>query len=83
MKTQASSRHKGKSVATNPPVEQEVEEEDVYPDSDHSEEEEARRDPDSECAPLIDPWYNPSPYFPKAPGDYASPPLGHVWLVLC
>ena len=83
VKTQASSRRKGKGVALDPPVEQEVEEEDVRSDSDYSDEEEARRDPDSECAPLINSWYNISPYFPKALGDYSSPPPGRVWLALC
>ena len=83
VKTQASSHRKGKSVAVDPSVEQEVEEEDVRSDSDHSEEEEARRDPNSECAPLIDPWYTLSPHFPKAPGDYVPPPVNRVWLALC
>ena len=37
----------------------------------------------NECAPLIDPWYDTHAHFPKVPGDYTSPPLGHVWLALC
>ena len=55
----------------------------MYSKSDHSDEEEAPRDPDSECAPLIDPWYNAHPHFPVDPGDYVPPPPGCVWLALC
>ena len=43
----------------------------MYSESDYFDEEEAQRDPDSECAPLIDPWYDIHPHFPKIPGDYA------------
>ena len=42
-----------------------------------------QRDPDSECAPLIYPWYDIHPHFPNIPGDYMPPPLGRVWLTLC
>ena len=55
----------------------------MYSESDHSNEEEVQRDPDSECAPLIDPWYDVHPYFPKIPGDYAPLPSGCVWLAFC
>ena len=55
----------------------------MYFESDHSDEEEARRDPNSECAPLIDPWYDVHPSFPKIPGDYVPPSPSHVWLTLC
>ena len=55
VKSSGSSRRKGKEVVYDPPVEQEIGEEAVYSESDHSHEEEARRDLDSECAPLIDP----------------------------
>ena len=47
-------------------------------DSEQSTEEETERDPDSECAPLIDPWYEINPHFPKAPGKYVSLPSGRV-----
>ena len=63
-KSPGSSRHKGKAVAFDPPV---VSEEMDRSDSERSIEEEAKRDPNGECAPLIDPWYETSPYFPKAP----------------
>ena len=42
----------------------------------YSEEEEGSRDPDSECAPLIDPWYDTHMHFLTVPGDYLPPPLG-------
>ena len=83
MKSSGSSRHKRKEAVYNPPIEQETGEEAVYSESDHSDEEEARCDPDSECAPLIDLWYNVYPSFPKIPGDYVPPPLSRVWLTLC
>ena len=83
MKISSSSRCKGKEAVYDPPVEQETGEEAVYSELDHSDEEEARRDPDSECAPLIDPWYNVYPPFPKIPGDCVLPPSSRVWLALC
>ena len=56
----------------------------MYSESDHSDEEEAQRALDSECTPLINPWYDIHAHFPKVPGDYTSPlPSGHVWLALC
>ena len=55
----------------------------VYSKSDHFDEEEVQCDPDSECAPLIDPWYDVHPHFPKIPNDYTPPPSGRVWLALC
>ena len=60
-----------------------VGEEAEYSESEHSDEEEAQRDLDSECAPLIDPWYDINPHFPKILGYYALPPPSHVWLALC
>ena len=82
-KSQGSSHRKGKEVISAPLATHDVGEEAVYSKSDHSDVEEAQRDPDNECAPLIDPWYNIDPHFPKIPGDYALPLLGHVWLDLC
>ena len=83
VKSSGSSRHKGKEVVYDPPAEQEMSEEAVYSESDHSDEEEVRRDPDNECAPLIDPWYDVHPSFPKIPSDYMPLPPSHVWLALC
>ena len=77
-KSPGSSRRKGKAVAFEPPV---VSEEVDRSDSERSIEEEAERDPDGECAPLI-PWYETSPHFPKVPGEYVPSPPGRVLITL-
>jgi len=82
-KSQSSSHRKGKEVICDPPAARDVGEEAVYSELDHSDEEETQRAPNSECAPLIDPWYDIHPHFPKIPGDYTPLPLGCVWLALC
>ena len=82
VKSQGSSRHKGKKAISDPPAALDVGEEAEYSELEHSNEEEAQRDPDSECAPLIDPWYDVHPYFLKIPSDYALLPPGCVWLTL-
>ena len=82
VKSSGSSRRKGKEAVYDPPVEQETGEEAVYFESDHSDEEEAQHDPDSECAPLIDPWYDVHPSFPKIHGDYMPLSPSRVWLTL-
>ena len=84
MKSSGSSRRKGKEAVYDPPIEQETGEKAVYSESsNHFDKEEVRRDPNSECAPLIDPWYDAHPSFPKIPGDYVPPSPTHVWLALC
>ena len=83
VKSQGSSHRKGKEVASDPPAVPDVGEEVEYSESKHFVGEETQRDPDSECAPLIDPWYDIHPHFPKIPSDYAPPPSGCVWLALC
>ena len=62
---------KGKTVASDSPA---VPEEVERSDSELSTEEETEHNLDSECAPLIDPWYEISPHFPKVPGEYVPPP---------
>ena len=79
VKSQGSSRRKGKAVASDSPA---VPEEMERSDLERSAEEETERDPDSECAPLIDPWYEVNPYFPKIPGDYEPLPSGRVLIAL-
>ena len=70
---------KGKTVASDSPaVPKEVE----CSNSKRSTEEETECDPDSECAPLIDPWYEINPHFPKVPGEYVPPPPGRVLITL-
>ena len=83
MKSQSSSHRKGKEVISDPPAACGVDKETVYSELDHSNKEETDHDPNSECTPLIDPWYNVHPYFPKILGDYSPPPPGRVWLALC
>ena len=78
-KSPGSSRRKGKAVAFDPPV---VSEEVDRSDSERSVEEEAERDPYGECAPLIEPWYETSPYFPKALGEHVPPLPGRVLITL-
>ena len=53
-----------------------------HSDSERSIEEGTERDPDSECAPLINPWYEINPHFPKVLGEYVLPPLGRVLITL-
>ena len=79
VKSQGSSRRKGKAVTSDSPT---VPEEMERSDSERSAEEETERDPDSECAPLIDPWYKINPHFPKIPGDYVPSPPGRVLITL-
>ena len=70
---------KGKTVASDSlAVPKEVE----CSDSERSTEEETEHDPDSECAPLINPWYEINPHFPKVPGEYVPPPPGRVLITL-
>nr|POE81435.1 hypothetical protein CFP56_05934 [Quercus suber] len=58
-------------------------EEAMYSKSDHFDEEDASRESDNKCTPLINPWYNAYPHFPKVPGDYVMPSPGRVWLTMC
>ena len=78
VKSLGSSHCKGKEAVFDPRIEQETGKEAVYSESDYFDEEEARRDPDSECAPLIDPWYDVHHSFPKIPGDYVLPSPSRV-----
>ena len=78
VKSQGSSHRKGKEAISDPPTALDVGREAEYSKSEHSDEEEAQRNPNSKCAPLIEPWYGVHPHFPKIPSDYAL--LGRVWL---
>ena len=75
VKSPSSSRCKGKAIASDPPT---VPEEVERSDSERSTKEETECDLDSECAPLINPWYEINPHFPKVPGEYVPPPPGRV-----
>ena len=82
VKSQGFSRRKGKAIASDSPAVPDVGEEMEHSDSEWSIEEETQRDPNSEGAPLIDPWYEVHPHFPKVLGDYAQPLPGRVWIAL-
>ena len=82
VKSQGSSRRKGKAIASDSPAVPDVGQEMERSDSEQSAEEETQRDPNSECTPLIDPWYEVNSHFPKIPGDYVPPPPGRVLIAL-
>ena len=81
-KGQGSSCRKGKEVTSDDLATWDVAEEAFHSKSKHFDKEEAWCDPDSECAPLIDRWYDAHAHFPKVPTEYTPPPLGRVWLTL-
>ena len=83
VKSQVSSHRKGKEVISAPPATRDVGEEVVYSELNHSNEEQVQRDPDSEYAPLIYPWYDIHPHFQKILSDYTPPLPSCVWLALC
>ena len=62
-KGQGSSRHKGKEVSFDDPATRDVGKEALHSKSKHSDKEEARHDPDSECAPFIDTVRHLCPFF--------------------
>ena len=82
-KIRGSSRYKGKGIASDDPAMLKIGNETTYSALDRFDEEEARRDPNSECAPLIDPQYDTHAHFPKVPSKYTPPSLSCVWLALC
>ena len=82
-KDEGSSRRKGKEVATNDPSTKTIGKEAPLSKLDHFEEEEGGCDPNNECPPLIDSWYDTHIHFPVVLGDYLPPPLGHGWLSIC
>ena len=82
VKSQGSSHRKGKAIASDSPAILDVGEETEHSESEQSTREETQCNPNSECASLIDPWYEVHPHFPKVPGDYAPPPPDRVWLAL-
>ena len=82
-KGQGSSHCKEKEVASDDLAMWDVGKEALHSELECSDEEEARCNPDSECTPLIDPWYNTYAHFPKVLSEYMPMLLGHVWLALC
>ena len=82
-KGEDSSHRKGKEIVVDDPVSKVVGEDAPLSSSERSEEEEVSRDLDSECAPLIDLWYDTHMDFLVVPGDYLPPLPGYVWLSIC
>ena len=82
VKSHGSSRSKGKEVVSDDLAMQDVGKKATYSELNRFDEEEARLDLDSECAPFIDPWYDTHAHFLKVPGEYMSPPPGCMWLAL-
>ena len=70
VKCEGSSRQKGKEIGTNNPATKTVGEDTPLSESEYSGEEEVGRYLDSECASLINPWYDTHMHFPMVPSDY-------------
>ena len=82
-KGKSSSHHKGKEITFDDPATKIVGENAPLFESERFEEEEGGRDLDSECAPLIDPWYDTHAHFLKVSDKYFPLLPGHVWLFIC
>lgn len=81
--SEGSSHCKGnEAIVDEPLVEVEKGKEAPHSELDCSEEEEESCDPDSECPPFIDLWYDTHSQFPMVLGDYSHPLPGCVWLFL-
>jgi len=83
VKGEGSSYRKGKEIASDDLATKNVGEDAPHFESEHSDEEEGHRDPDSVCAPLIDPWYDTYAHFLKVFGKCLPPPSGRVRLSIC
>ena len=82
-KGEGSSRRKGKEIAFDNPATNAVGKDAHLSELEHSEEEETSCNLDSNCAPLIDLWYDTHTYFLTVLGDYLPPPSGCIWLFIC
>ena len=74
---------KGNEITTNDPAAKIVGKDTPLFKLECSEDKEGGHDPDSECAPLIDPWYDAYAHFLVVPGDYLPSVPGCVWLSIC
>ena len=83
VKGEGSSYCKGKEIAVDDPATKIVGEDAPFSKSEHSKKEEGSHNPDSECAPLINPWYNTYMHFLVVPSGYLPSLAGHVWLSIC
>ena len=82
-KGEGSSHRKGKEISSDDLATKNIGEDAPFSKLEGFDEEERGCDSHSECAPLIDPWYDAHAYFPKVSGEYLPPPLSRVWLSIC
>ena len=82
-KGEGSSCCKGKEIAAEDPATEIVGKDAPLSELECFEKEEGSHNLDSECAPLIDTWYNTHTHFPMVLGDYLPLPPSHVWLSIC
>ena len=82
-KDEGSSCCKGKEVVADDPLTKTMGKEVPLSKSNLSEEEKGGCDPNNECLPLVDPWYNTHIHFPMVPDDYLPLLPGRVWLSIC
>lgn len=79
-KGEGSSHHKGKEAIVDKLfVEVERGKQAPHFELNRFEDKEATHDPNSECPPFIDQWYDTYLHFLVVANDYLPPPLGHVW----
>ena len=83
MKGEGSSYRKGREIVSENPATKTVGEDAHFYELERFDEEEGCCDPDSECASLLDPWYNTHAHFLKVSSEYLPSPLGRVWLSIC
>lgn len=82
-KNEGSSCRKGKEVITNDPLAKTVGKEAPFSKSDHSKVEEGGYNPNSECLPLINSWFDAQIHFLVVLNDYLPLLPTHVWLSIC
>ena len=82
-KGKVSSRCKGNKIAADDPATKTTGEDSLLSKSKCSKEEEGSYDPDSECAPFINLWYDTLMHFLVVLDDYLTSSPGRVWLSIC
>ena len=82
-KGEGSSHCKGKEISSNDLATKNIGKDALFSKSEGFNEEERGCDSHSECAPLIDPWYDAHAYFPKVSIEYLPPLPSCVWLSIC
>lgn len=82
-KGEGSSHRKGKEIAFDNLAAKAIGEDAPLSESERFDEEEGRHDPNNECAPLIDPWYDTYAHFSKVSSKYFPSSPGRVWLSIC